>query len=85
MKNIKLIFSCIISLIFLISCSNNDDNCSNEVYGLNRACIPLCTYTVTYGPNEDNLTTIETNKATYDYYREIVNDENELDCWEGEK
>jgi hypothetical protein len=85
----KILFcSGIMSLATLLTNCSSDDNgadCSQEVYGLNRVCNPTCVYSVSYGPNEDNLTTIVTNQATYNYYTSIVEDDNELDCWEGEK
>lgn len=79
------LFKVLFITLFAVSCSSDGDNdCSQEVWGLSRTCTPNCVYTVSYGSDEDNLTTIQTNEVTFDYYTEIMNDDEELDCWEGE-
>ena len=79
-----------LALVF-ISCSTEEDdqdelaNCTYEVYNLTGNCTPDCRYTITYGKSEDDLTTIEVDQKTYDYYMEVFADDEELDCWEGVK
>ncbi|GGG50648.1 hypothetical protein [Bizionia arctica] len=81
-------YALLISLAFLTSCSSDDDSidvCSEQVWVVIEACGETCFYSVEYGPDENNTTTIDTNEATFDYYLAIMNDDNELNCWEGEK
>ncbi len=88
MKKMKLFCGILIGLMIFSSCSSDDDsndNCSIEIWGMSKNCTPECVYSVEYGPDENNTTTIETNEATFDFYTQIVEDDNELDCWEGEK
>lgn len=88
MKKMKLFYGILIGTMIFSACSSDDDNnenCNNEVWGLSKSCTPECVYFVEYGPDENNTTTIETNEATFDFYKLIVEDDNELDCWEGEK
>lgn len=70
------------------SCSSDDamENCEQEVTGMNRTCENEdCTYTLTYGPDEVNTKTIPVNKATYDFYVSVIDDDDPMDCWVGLK
>ncbi len=74
------------------SCSTDspeEDNlgsCENEVWGMSLfESNDEVKYEIEYGPSEFNTVTVQVNKATYEYYSVIVEDDNPKDCWEGLK
>lgn len=82
-------------LIAFSSCNNDDDKieevksavCQDFVWGVNQNCnpIPNCTYIVSHGATEDNVTTVTVNESTYNYYRMEFESNPDLVCWEGVK
>lgn len=88
---IKLIALALFALF--TSCSKDDNEeqlpegfCEVQVWGVNKTVTGTSkTFTVTFGPNENDTATIETNEATYNYYYDMVYNENPNDCWEGTK
>ncbi|WP_340200879.1 hypothetical protein [Ascidiimonas sp. W6] len=89
-------------LFFSSCSSDDDgEQCTDKVALLGRSCIvenegqeneqEVCQYTVGYIPVNsnnglDDLTQIQTNEATYNFYNERFDVfDNEITCWEGEK
>lgn len=89
-------------LTFSCSSSEDEGlGCADQVVLLVRFCVienegqpneeEVCQYTVGYAPinyngNQDDVTEIETNEATYNYYDERFEAINGgITCWEGER
>lgn len=77
MKKLILLFVAILAF----SCSSDDDSnrnqeCEVKVWGVNSNCNPApnCVYSITLITNgdEENLETVTVNKATHDYYQNLL-------------
>lgn len=84
MKLRKLIF---LSLVLIAACTEEDNStennpCEIQIWGMN---LSQGRYTIEYGKNENETTTIEVDEYTYNYYTAITEDSDPDDCWEGVK
>lgn len=87
MKNFNSFYFTIITL-FILSCSGseNDNNCSDFVFGTGKTCNPEpnCIFKVTHGQDENNTQTETVDETTYNYYKELYDQSSQSQqkvCW----
>ncbi len=77
----------LLATVAFFGCSDNDvsqETCDVEVWFTNKTCTNnVCTYTVTYGENGNQTTTVEVEKVTYEYYQAKFEAGDDIICWEG--
>lgn len=81
MKKVLLL----LAAVFIAGCSSDSEKssgCDVEVWDYQKTCMNTdCTYTVSYGEDENQTATVEVSEATYNYYKS--KEAQEVICWEG--